>query len=178
MKLTTSHIFVSVLSLFTQTSFGAFAPDIPPPLPIPVPEPEPVVMEATMVVKSLRSGNPVKINIKSRGVIPVVLLVENEIEDELVGEVELSADSLLEVAVPRFTKRYDVNDDGIQDYIFIFRTQDVLKGATETNKDVILALTVTYCNKPVVFTTQIKTITPKRKGWFKRGKRRNGDRHE
>jgi len=171
MKLTTSHILVAVLSLFTQASFGAFAPDIPPPLPIPTPELEPSLLKATMVVKSLRSGNPVKINIKSRGVIPVVLLLENEVEDKLVGEAELRVDSLLEVAVPRFTKRYDVNDDGIEDYIFIFRTQDVLNEATEADENVTLILTVNYDNKPVEFSTQIETVAPKRKGWLRKRKR-------
>lgn len=172
MKTITSLILVTFISIFAQTAHGAFAEDVPPPIPLPDPEPEPVVLKATMIVKSLRSGKPVKINIKSRGVIPVVLLAENEIDNELMGRAELSSDSLLDVAVPRLTKRYDVNEDGLLDYIYIFRTQDLFKGATEPDEDVTLILTVTYDNKPVGFSAQVETIAPKRKGCLKRRKRR------
>jgi len=173
MKFLKSMLLVIVLGLFNQSVYGAFSEDVPPPVIFP-PEVEPEevpTLSANMVIKTWGNSQPAKVNIKSRGVLRVVLEIEDEIDEELLGDATLSAEVGTDVS-PVWVRKRDVNGDGVRDLVFYFKTRDVFDGEFEADTDVTLTLSLSFDDELFDFSTDVRTAAPKRWGWLKKLRRR------
>ena len=97
------------------------------------------------------------------------MLINGEIDDELLTDTTVTVNDLVNKVYPKSVKRSDVNQDGTQDYIMFFETQQLFGDVDSSDREQLLNLSVIYDNYEFNYSQQVEAVgnSKNRSKWTK-----------